>query len=300
MKSVLVVVVIMLAFASGAFAQEKPASSSNRIPSGDGIAFVGYTQGGAKRHRAKASQVIVIEISRGHLNRIVTPFEHPEVWTGSDASIQQRDGVLYVLAKNQDPVSLFLTEKGDETVAMNVTLVPREVPAVEIILDFERKLAARVKAARMQRAALKKQPAAPNVRQVSVPRGNSTPASSGYVDRLKSLLRDLSSGEVPNGFRTVSPTRHSPCGVTPGFETRFAGGQRYLSKDFDVVIGTVRNVATAGQFREIWCGSESVAAVAIAPRALLQPGERAEIFIVRRRGALGSEAERPSLIRQGG
>lgn len=74
----------------------------------------------------------LIPVALGHLNRIVTPFESPQVRTTSDAQTQIKGNVVYVATDKESPVSLYITPPGQEASALSVTLVPRRIPPREI------------------------------------------------------------------------------------------------------------------------------------------------------------------------
>lgn len=70
----------------------------------------------------------IIPAAVNHLNRIVTPFEKPIVQTVSSANIKVRENVIYVSTADESPVTMYITPKDDEAVAISLTLAPRRVP----------------------------------------------------------------------------------------------------------------------------------------------------------------------------
>ena len=76
-------------------------------------------------------------MSRGHMNRIVTPFPEFDLWTESDEEIQTSGPVFYVSPASDRPISLFITPTGREDLAISLTLVPSAVPPTMITLKLE-------------------------------------------------------------------------------------------------------------------------------------------------------------------
>ena len=87
---------------------------------------------------ASAAGTSIVRVAEGHLNRIVTPFQHPQVrTTATNATTQVSDSVVYVAPASSAPVTLYLTEKGDEMTAVSLTLVPRRVPPRSFEVDVQ-------------------------------------------------------------------------------------------------------------------------------------------------------------------
>ena len=78
----------------------------------------------------------IIPISRDGVSRIVTPFQRAKVTSKVSEGIEVRGGVVYVTPSSELPLSMFVTEDGDEAVALNLTLVPSRVPSVHLELKL--------------------------------------------------------------------------------------------------------------------------------------------------------------------
>ena len=69
-------------------------------------------------------------VSAGNVNRIVTPFAQPDIVTTSPDQFTVRQNVVYAAPAAGDPLTLYITEKGDETRAISLILMPQvNVPA---------------------------------------------------------------------------------------------------------------------------------------------------------------------------
>jgi hypothetical protein len=178
---------------------------------------------------------------------------------------------------------MFLIETGDETVSISLTLQPKKIPPRELRLDLP------------PGVLIPKSVGAQN----HDTRGES---SRAYVARAGDVFDDLAKGRVPDdfAFSQEAPPPFPLCTVENGYEVSFAKGQYLLGNGQEIYVGVVRNGgATTASFQEPWCYNEGVVAVALWPRATLQPGEYAEIYLARRIADPEDEysrAPRPSLL----
>ena len=78
----------------------------------------------------------IIQIAAGHPNRIVTPFKAPRVVTTAAASVETSENVIYVAPTGPALITMFLTETGDESVSISLTLQPKKIPPRELRLDL--------------------------------------------------------------------------------------------------------------------------------------------------------------------
>ena len=225
----------------------------------------------------------IIQIAEGHPNRIVTPFKAPRVVTTAKASVETSENVIYVAPANAGLITMFLTETGDESVSISLTLQPKKIPPRELRLDLPL--------------------------GVLIPKADETQnrhargeSSRAYVARAGDVFDDLAKGRVPDdfAFSQEAPPPFPICTVENGYEVSFAKGQYLLGNGQEIYVGVVRNGGTvAAAFQEPWCYSEGVVAVALWPRTTLQPGEYAEIYLARRitdPGEEDSRTQRPSLL----
>lgn len=228
----------------------------------------------------------IIQIAEGHPNRIVTPFKAPRVVTTATASVETSENVIYVAPASAGLITMFLTETGDESVSISLTLQPKKIPPREL------------------RLALPLGVLIPKADETQVRHARSG-SSRAYVARAGDVFDDLAKGRVPDdfAFSQEAPSPFPLCTVDNGYEVSFAKGQYLLGEGQEIYVGVVRNGgAAAAAFQEPWCYSEGVVAVALWPRASLLPGEYAEIYLARRIADTRDEEsrpERPSLLQAG-
>lgn len=222
----------------------------------------------------------IVPVAIGHLNRIVTPFGEPQVTTTSDATTEIRDNVVYVATDQQAPVTMFITQKGSEAKALSLTLVPRRIPPRELFIELEG-------------MAFKQG-------LVSSPRAERWETSQPYIDTLKSLMRSIALGEIPQGYTLydMDPRTVLPSCSQPGVTYDFVNGQTMTGHKLSVSIGVARNVSGQPlEIKEQACGNWNVAAVAAWPRNVLGPNQKTELYVVTKIGERPEPtSQRPSLL----
>ena len=224
----------------------------------------------------------LIQVAIGHPNRIVTPFKAPRVVTSAAAVVETSEHVIYVVPAHASPVTMFVTETGDEGNAISLTLLPREIPPRELRLQLPPGVSLPKAAARSRK--------------------NQRRDDRSYVALAGKAFDNLAKGQLPEAFAfsEEAPHPHPLCAAENGFEVAFGKGQYLLGDNQEIYIGVVRNGgSTTAVFQEPWCYSTGVIAVALWPRASLQPGEAAEIYLARALAGpeeTSSAGARPSLI----
>ncbi len=96
----------------------------------------------------------MIPIAMYHPNRIVTPFKHPQVISttlsggtkeNECGEVCVRGNVVYISTDKNYPVTAFITEKGNDGVALSLTMIPKRIPPREVELrvpdDVQEKIA---------------------------------------------------------------------------------------------------------------------------------------------------------------
>jgi conjugal transfer pilus assembly protein TraK len=224
----------------------------------------------------------IIPVAVGHLNRIVTPFDSPQVRTVSQATTQIEGNVLYVATPDETPVTLYITPGATEEVALSLTLAPRRIPPREIRLTLD---AADYK----KLGALQGQSNGQN--------GKFGNASQDYIAQLKTTFRALALMRTPKGYALREPAAGESIRCTQaGLYTRT--GQALEGRDMVLLVGVARNTgATALEIDERSCTNDGeVLAIAAWPKVLLEPGEATELYVAVRRPRDEDTTARPSLL----
>lgn len=233
----------------------------------------------------------IIPIAVNHPNRIVTPFANPEVVStslsagkeGECGEICIKDNVVYVATEKLVPVTMFITNKGSESQALSLTMLPRRVPPREVFLKLDG--AAAVMGARAGNA-----------------KAEAWESSQPYIETLRTAFRKIALNEIPHGYTlTQIPLElqsQAPRCAQQGMPVDFSSGQYMAGHNINIFIGVATNTsAQALEFKEAMCGNWDVAAVTSWPLKVLEPGQRTEVYVAVKQGSrVPTTSQRPSLI----
>lgn len=229
-------------------------------------------------------------VSAGNVNRIVTPFAQPDIVTTAPDQFTIRQNVVYAApaapapGQPPEPLTLYLTEKGDESTAISLILLPRlQVASREFRLVLAGGHGGTVRAAASSRKAAAWEQDQP------------------YPAMLAELLARLAAGSVPQGYDLgpPDPAAAPRCAAPASLRVDFGHGQLLTGGQLEAWVGTVVNTGTStAELAETACAlTTEVAAVAVWPSPRLAPGELAEIYVVRRLLPPAERTQpRPSLI----
>lgn len=232
----------------------------------------------------------IVPAALGHQNRIVTPFEVPEVKSTSEADIQVEQNVLYVAPQDDKPVTMYITEKGDQSVAISLTLAPQKIPPVQATLT--------VKTPNAMGGAARGVVGASEQRYSGTAR--KWEQSQPYMDTVRLIMRNLALGKVPSGYTmtNISNSTTVPLCRQSGLSLSFARGQWMQGHNFNVFIGVAMNSANEPiLFDESSCSHPNLAAVAAWPNNMLEAGQKTEFYVITRIPPVQTmTTERPSLV----
>ena len=234
----------------------------------------------------------LIPISRGQINRIVTPFEDPVIQTVSSAEITTSENVIYVTTQENQPVTMFITPADDEGVAISLTLFPQQIPPIQANLIFSQSVPGSAGAAGA---------ATPTVGGVGYSgQARRWERSQPFIDTLRSIMRELALGNLPRGysFAELQSGDTIPDCIQPGVDFDFSEAQYILGHDFRVYVAVAKNVTD--QHLEVShnaCSHPNRAAAAIWPHEIIEPGQKTEVFLVTRVPQnRANTSTRPSLL----
>lgn len=223
----------------------------------------------------------IVPVAVDHLNRIVTPFGEPVITTMSNnATTEVNQNVVYVGTNDEDPVTAFITEKGDQSRALSLTLVPQKIPPRELFLRLSDGYTA----------------SAP----FSNPQAKRWETSQPYVEAIRTAFRSIALGDLPQGYALGRMTGAIPrpnCDQA-GLRFDFGNGQVLTGHSLSIMVGVARNTSTTPiEFKESACGNWDVAAVSAWPINVLEAGEATEIYIARKVNSEKPQtSKRPSLL----
>ena len=176
----------------------------------------------------------LIPISRGQINRIVTPFEKPNIQTVSTAEISTRDNVIYVTTQEEQPVTMFVTPEDDEGLAVSLTLLPQSIPPIQANLMFSQAVAGTAAASSGQRSLAYSGQA------------RRWEQNQPYMESLRSIMRELALGNLPRGYSLVDVQSGDavPDCAQQGLDYDFTNVQYILGHEFRVFIVAAQNVSS--------------------------------------------------------
>ena len=234
----------------------------------------------------------LIPISKGQINRVVTPFEDPQIQTVSDAEISTSGNVIYVTTNAEQPVTMFVTPSDDESVAISLTLLPQAIPPIQANLIF----AQAVPGGQVTTSGAAF--ASPSTAYSG--QAKKWERSQPYMETLRELMRELALGKLPKGysFGNLISGDGIPACIQPGVAFDFSKSQLILGHDFRVYVAVAENnSARTVEFDHGACTHPNRAAVSSWPREILEPGDKTEVFIITRIPAeVPDSSSRPSLL----
>lgn len=219
----------------------------------------------------------IIPIAMYHPNRIVTPFKSPQVMSttlsggskpGDCSEICVRGNVVYISTDKNYPVTAFITEKGNDQIALSLTMIPKRIPPREVELRVPDDIQDRIAVG----GAVQGAPAQAENWETSQP----------FVETIREGFHMIAKGEVPPGYslRAVRTSDVVPSCRQQGIRFNFRQGQLLKGSKLEVYVGTAENVGeTPVEFREQNCGAWNVAAVAAWPLKVMRPGQKTEVYV---------------------
>lgn len=223
----------------------------------------------------------LLEIAINHLNRLTTPFKEPEIRTVSRADISVNKSTIYVATTTTDPVTLFVTERGREDVAMAVTLIPRNIVPQEYRLVFQDTPGA-------------------SIMPIARAEGDAGEweTSSPYVDTIKEIMRNVAIGDLPPGYTLRKRSRNDPLVYCNTAKLDVQPAQIMEGHAFVISVARAINISGSPmELDESVCYTPGVAAVAAWPGPYIKPDGAIELFVLHQRQKDVKEPrKRPSLI----
>lgn len=225
----------------------------------------------------------VVPISRGHLNRIITPFNDPEIHTTSDAKIKTAGNVIYVTSNNSAPVTMYVNRSGYQQKALSLTLLPKAIPPREV------------------RLRLTDAQGRPQDNQINADRERAREweHQRPYVKTIKKAMRQLAFGNVPPGYDMHAWQDGDPMVTCSQSSLSVTQGQVLEGSQFIIVVGLVENISQDRvSVNEHRCRQDGMLALSLWPKVVLEPSEDTEIYaVIRRPDPAEKTRDRPSLLR---
>ena len=224
----------------------------------------------------------MVQVSQGHPNRVVVPFENPRIrTTSSDAEITAHGPVIYVATNSKRPVTLFVSPEDNERLAVSLTLIPKAIPPQELNITISGEHAGEFRFAR--------------------PSAQKWEQRTPYVNTLIGLFESLAKQQLPRGYSIREPHAADPLTCWHQRDIIFELGQVVEGHNIEVQVLVAHNnddepVEVVGSM----CAGDRVLAAAEWPRSVLEPNQKTEVYVARQRLDEAEErSTRPSLINHG-
>lgn len=222
----------------------------------------------------------IINVSQGHPNRILLPFENPDIHTtSSEALIKAEASVVVVATNSSKPVTLFISPKDNPRLALSLTLAPRMMPPAQYEVAIE--------------GALSSQYDYKNVAAERWERKNN------YTGALVKLFEKLANQDLPQGYslRNPNPQDFHTC-FKPNSEIEWELAQVVQGHHITVNVVVAKNLGNRPvEIIGSDCGALGVIAAAEWPLSILEPGDVTEVYVASQRGMSElKRIRRPSAI----
>ncbi len=197
----------------------------------------------------------IVYVSSRYPNRISTPFANPKLVDMSAAEYQVIGNSIYIVPKEDgEPAGIFITGDDSQTSVVSMTLVPKNIPGQNIIVQIE---------------------GGSTGKKQSVP--DEANSANDYVSQLRALLRSIVRGKIPSGYSEEEVTgKKAMIGtIETSPERRWAGSQH------DIYRYKLRNLGAAQiTLSEQNFYQKGIKAVAFYPSIQLNQGEDTNVYIV--------------------
>jgi|SRR5690554_380032 len=226
----------------------------------------------------------ILQISRGHPNRILLPFENPKIQTtAADAQIKSDGSVVFVATNSQRPVTLFVSPYDNPRLALSLTLVPGSMPPSQYEIRLPED--------------------GPSVPAGGYFMGNAAAErwekKDNYTRALVNLFGELAKENLPQGYKLRNPSPGRDLHTCySGDQVEYKMAQVVEGHHLVVQILVAQNTGT-GPVEVIGshCAAEGVVAAAEWPNSVLEPGQKTEMFVAFERQPVAKQnTRRPSAI----
>jgi conjugal transfer pilus assembly protein TraK len=231
--------------------------SSTGLP-GLGTPAAGVTNAPSKPISVQAMNGVneMVPVSSIMPNRIATPFAKPKVVDFSSTDFTVVGSDVYVNVKGREPIGIFIRDDRPESPAISLTLMPREIPGVTVLVSIDGGYKTAGRSAKTQ---------------------EDEQEPSGYEDMLRKMMRRVvlerpfsgyTETNLDTGVAMIGPLRVVP-------EKQLSGQQ------FDVYRYRIINTSKeALELSEESFYQTGVKAVAFYPAVRLEPWQGTKVFIV--------------------
>jgi conjugal transfer pilus assembly protein TraK len=234
----------------------------------------------SQKIEARPGETVQATLAIGQVNRIVLPFDAPEIRTLNPSTAELQGRVLYVAPIDHETMHLYVSEARDPETSLALSFTPEETHPREVIISLAEPIQARP--------------------PESLPQAMSSSdeeQGSQLKDSLRQTLKTLAMGQIPEGYRLRNPQGRESIRCRQKFaliQTR----QVVESGNSKILVGVLHNSGKAPlELNEEAClGNYSIEAIGLFPAIPLRSGQESEIYMVLAPEHKETSRTRPNLI----
>ena len=224
---------------------------------------------------------VKVPVALGLMNRFETSFTSVSVKTNDESAVLEVDrGIFYATLNSRSPVNVIVMEEGVPETAVNVTLIPVDVPPAMVTMKVA------MNSRQLQDAfTFQQKRKQDEITEQALEEEDQIKRSDRHTERLKEILTTTALGQIPAGFvmsdddikSLPGPYQH-PCDTSMSNVL----GQRLIGAREVIDVVLLYNQSTIVQsFKEESCRGQDTLAVAIMDASIMNPGAKTEVYIVR-------------------
>ncbi|WGM08392.1 type-F conjugative transfer system secretin TraK (plasmid) [Arsenophonus nasoniae] len=245
----------------------------------------------------------LIPISVGQPNRIVTPFPEPVVLVikKNSVKISKEGNVIYITSYKKEPIAMYITNKGDESKAISLSLHPEQRPPVEATLLLAKEINT-TNSNYNNSMYYSPTNASQSANREKAERWEK---SDTYAKTITKLLKAIALGDLPTGYEitdlkdtnvSIPNCLFRTGGDQDNIKYSFKNGQYIAGARFSVIVGVASNTGLSTVLvDESLCTHPRLAARALWSNNTLAPNQKTEAYFVIRNDSASKEAESISI-----
>jgi len=213
----------------------------------------------------------VIYIAKGHLNRIVTPFDSPVVTTASkDVSVKKVDNVLFFGTNSDKATTVYISPESNPEISIPIVFKALNTPPKDIKMNVK---------GYVKSKAVSKEEITQDRQRISELVAFEKKGITDYEGMLTSMAITLAKGEIPKGYSQTKVSLIDNLCLQEGIH--YQAEQKYSGISQDIVVLSAKNTSLGTvQINEKKCFINGVRLVSSYPTTLLKPGSVSEVYVV--------------------
>lgn len=214
----------------------------------------------------------IVPVSRGQMNRIVTPFSRPQIFTTApedEVVFFTKDNVVYYSTRiPKQPIGVFITDKDDSSASISLTFIALDIEPKEIRIEL------------VGYVAKNKEQDVLDADRISKAKIFESKISNDYLAWLYDFAKLLVNGDVPQGYSEAMPEGGEFCSM-PNLDIKIRHILKGASHKVEVY-EAMNKTSSSQDVVEPYCWAKDVNMIIPWPGPTIEPGRSIELLIVRR------------------